>query len=96
MRPGVASWIAEMKVVAAASRRVDQFAVRSAGCCVAAPRTTRPRSARAVATLVTRSTSSCASSIDQKLVFGQDRGVGDGVDGQQCVVGDDDIGQRRP
>ena len=25
-------------------------------------------------------------------MLGQYRGVGDGVDGQQCVVGDDDIG----
>ena len=29
---------------------------------------------------------------DQELVFGQHGRVGDGVDGQQCVVGDDDVG----
>ena len=33
---------------------------------------------------------------DEQLVFGQHRGVGDGVDGQQRVVGDDDVGVRRP
>ncbi len=32
---------------------------------------------------------------DQQLVFGQHRRVGDGVDGQQRVVGDDDIGADR-
>ena len=32
---------------------------------------------------------------DEQLVFGQHRGVGDGVDGQQRVVGDDDVGVPR-
>ena len=33
---------------------------------------------------------------DEQVVLGQHRGVGDGVDGQQRVVGDDDVGQCRP
>ena len=29
---------------------------------------------------------------DEQVVLGQHRGLGDGVDGQQGVVGDDDVG----
>ena len=91
MRPGVASWIADEKVAVAASRR-----------CVSSGSTSRPTRRCATPSDVADSSAVATAGHpvdqlvrlvdDQQLVFGQHGGVGDGVDGQQRVVGDDDIG----
>ena len=90
MRPAVPSRIADVSVVDAASRR----STSSGSTVLVMRRTATPKGvdeSSCVATAVTRSTNSCASSTISSVVFGEDWRVRDRVDGQQCVVGDDDI-----
>ena len=91
MRPADAFWMAAMKPAEAALPALDELRFdqsgdaprRDAECCrrqLAGGH--RGHSVDQIVRLVD----------DQQLVFGQYRRVGDGVDGQQRVVGDDDVG----
>ena len=91
MRPGVASWIADENVAAAASSRSTSSGADQPGdppVCDAqhAGRQLRGGHARHPVDELVRFVD------DEQAMLGQDRGVGDGVDGQQRMVGDDDIG----
>ena len=92
--PACASWIADVNVAAAASRR-----------CASSGSTSRATRRDATPSAVADSSRGghAGDPVDQfvglvddeQVVLGQHGGVGDGVDGQQRVVGDDDVGRAR-
>ena len=95
MRPGVPSWIAEAKVADVASSRSDQFRIHQSG---DPPRGDTERGRRQLRGGHRRHpVRQLVRFVDhQQRVFGQHRRFGDGIDGQQRVVGDDDIGRAGP
>ena len=90
MRPAGASKIAEVNVAAAAVQPLGELGVHYSG---SAPLGDAKRGRRQ---LGGRDAGDPVDQLvrlvdDQQVVFGQHVGVADGVDGQQGVVGDDDI-----
>ena len=91
MRPAEASWIAAVKLADARSHRCMQLGFDQPG---DAPRGDAERGRRQLAGGHRgHPVHQIVRLVDhQQVVFGQHGRVGDGVDGQQRVVGDDDIG----